>query len=235
MSQSMVFSSNNRSLTAELFVPQSSAPWPGVVVAYGTEGMNPPFDAVIEKFATGLADQGILAAIPDYFAATGTRHGDKLAIFSPESPPGRFDIWAGVLQDAVRRLAARDDVEANRTGLVGFSLGGHLVLKAAAPSSVKAVVDFFGPVIQLSLLGSPITSGAASQLPPVQIHHGDKDVIVPIQESRTLDDWLTQHSVSHEFHVYRNEGHPGQPGSGWSNQAQQTSLSRTTQFLLAHL
>lgn len=236
MSQSTTFPSNNLSLTAELFLPGTPGPWPAVVVAYGTEGMNPPFDAVIHKFASGLAAQGILIAIPDYFAATNTQAGDHLAIFSPESPRSRFDTWAGVLSDAVTHLATRSDVSAGRLGLIGFSLGGHLALKAATPSSVKAVIDFFGPVEQLSPLGSAITLAMAARLPPVQIHHGDRDTyIVPIQESRMLDGWLTKHSVHHEFHVYRNEGHPGQPGSGWSDQAQQSSLAESARFLLAHL
>jgi predicted esterase len=67
--------------------------------------------------------------------------------------------------------------------VIGFSLGGHLAPTsrwrcAWAPAS--SVADFFAPTLALKLLGD------RSLLPPVLIHHGTDDAIVPIQESLSL-------------------------------------------------
>ena len=229
---SSTFLSNGQSISGELFSPLSGSAWPTVVVAYGTEEMNAPFGKIIRDFCSELAAKGLLAFIPDYFSSTNTRPG-LTSVFSPNGAQARFSRWIAVLNDAVAHIQGIAGAAAGRTALIGFSLGGHLVLRAAAGSSVKAVVDFFGPIITV---GSAITSSIAGTLPPVQIHHGEKDEIVLFSDSKTLETWLNSHSVQHELRGYPNNGHPGQEkilplGPGWSTQAQALATTRAIQFL----
>ena len=226
------FVSNGQSITAELFVPSHGAGWPAVVVAYGTEAMNPPFDGIIRNFCSELAANGLVAMIPDYFASTGTAPGLK-SVFEPINARENFDHWVAALNDAVTHVQSISGVAQGRTALVGFSLGGHLVIRAAAGPSVKAVVDFFG---FMSKMGSSITSSVAASLPAVQIHHGEDDLIVRIADSVTFDRWLTTHSIAHEFHRYKQNGHPGQENTeppGWTAQTEATK--RALQFLATHI
>ncbi|MCY2966541.1 MAG: DUF1304 family protein [Planctomycetota bacterium] len=219
---STAFLSNGQSISAELIIPSSGTEWPSVVVAYGTEAMNSPFDGIIRDFCSELAVNGLLAMIPDYFASTKTGPGLE-SVFQPFGAQQRFDHWVAALNDAVSHVQTISGVAAGHTAFVGFSLGGHLVVRAAAGPSVKAVVDFFG---FMAKMGSSVTSTVAGSLRPVQIHHGEDDRIVPIADSVTFDGWLTAHSVSHEFHRYPNNGHPGQEkfeAPGWTAQADATT------------
>ncbi len=222
--------SNGQSISGELFSPSPGSAFPSVVVAYGTDAMRDPFGGIIRDFCEELANHGMLAFVPDYFSSTGTAPGFE-SVFAEKDAQSRFDRWVAVLNDAVSHVQTILGVDAGRTALVEFSLGGHLVLRAAAGPSVKSVVDFFGP---LSTTGSVITQMDVGTLPPVQIHHGEKDAIVKFADSVTLDGWLTTKSVPHEFHPYKLDGHPGQEQlqpSGWSTQSQTTATARAIRFL----
>lgn len=227
---SSAFLSNGQSVTGELFPPLSGSAWPTVVVAYGTEEMNAPFGQIIRDFCSELAAKGLLAFIPDYFSSTNTRPGFEF-VFSPNGAEARFNRWIAVLNDAVAHVQGIAGAAVGRTALVGFSLGGHLVLRAAAGPSVKAVVDFFGPI---TTVGSAITPSIAGTLPPVQIHHGEDDEIVHYSDSETLDTWLNSYSVQHELRGYPGNGHPGQEQiqpPGWSTSSQALATTRAIQFL----
>jgi acetyl esterase/lipase len=106
--------------------------------------------------------------------------------------------------------------------------------------AVQAVVDFYGPVdlvhpgvstkearqtIEL-LFGvppaqNPILVKSASPLydvkagnPPMLIVHGDSDVLVPVEQSKALDQALTKAGVTHQFIVVKNAGHSFTPLPG---------------------
>lgn len=227
---SNVFLSNGQSIFGEVFAPSASSPYPSVVVAYGTEAMRNPFGGIIREFCAELANHGMLAFVPDYFLSTGTAPGFE-SVFSPIGAKSRFNRWTAVLKDAVAHVQTISGAAAGRTALVGFSLGGHLVLRAAAGPSVKSVVDFFGP---LATTGSMITQSRVGTLPPMQIHHGEDDAIVKFADSVKLDRWLTGHSVLHEFHRYPHNGHPGQEQlqpPGWSAQSQTAATALAIRFL----
>ena len=58
-------------------------------------------------------------------------------------------------------------VDPSRVGFLGFSLGGHLCLRARAAAKPKALVEYFAPMFDgIGLRGS---------VPHAQIDHGTKD------------------------------------------------------------
>lgn len=112
------------------------------------------------------------------------------------------------------------------------SLGEHTDVSSA----VQAVCDWFGPSDfftmpigrrqfakgedpELHVLGGKISenqdmarlaspaSHVSKHAPPFLIMHGDKDPLVPIQQSRLLHDKLTAAGVSSELIVLEGEGH----------------------------
>jgi dipeptidyl aminopeptidase/acylaminoacyl peptidase len=71
--------------------------------------------------------------------------------------------------------------------------------------NVKAVVEFFGPVALVGGIG-----GNLQNLPPIQIHHGEMDHIVPIQESEDLIAELksaAKKGIDYEFFSYPGKDH----------------------------
>jgi len=231
------FVSNGQSISGELFSPSSGSSLPTVVVAYGTEGLNMPFGKLIRDFCSTLAANGFLAFIPDYFSSTRTKPGFE-SVFDPNGAHARFDQWITVLNDSIDHTQSLTGAATGRTAFVGFSLGGHLVLRSGAGPSVKAVIDFFGPIATSA--GSNITLSIAGNLPAVQIHHGKEDKIVHYSDSETLEGWLKSKSVPYELWGYDSNGHPGQenifpPGPGWSYQSQALATTRSIQFLSAHV
>ena len=230
-------------ITADWYEP-TTITYPIAVVSYGTEGMNPPFDRLIDDFCLELSKADIAVIRPDFFKATNTYPGMQ-GVFQ-SGPPGRFDDWVEAIKDAAKYALGLPKAN-GKLAFVGFSLGANLTLRAASDFAPKpnAVIDFFGPI--KSIPQSEISSVMATKLPPVQIHHGEKDGIVKFSESAELESWLTAGGVEFEFDptAYSGSGHPGQkrarellpqiPDADWSFADQQKSLSASITFLKKYL
>jgi dienelactone hydrolase len=241
----ITFTSNGNSVSADWY-ESANGPYSIVIVAYGTEGMNDPFDELIHKYCEGLLGAGFSVLRPDYFQATKTTPG-MAGVFA-SGPSNRFDVWVETIQDAVKEAATLAGAKySGKLGLVGFSLGANLVLRTAAAMSSKpnALIDFFGPIGSIS--ETQISSPIPRDFPPVQIHHGELDGIVPMSESDLLESWLKSVSVHCEYdkRAHRTAGHPGQrkarvlmkhlPDADWESSDQRDSLVSSVTFLKKHL
>lgn len=224
------FKSQGHDIPVEIFPGTGTGPRPAVVVVYGTRGMNAPFGDSIRGFAKKLAASGCTALIPDYFKGTGTpasTGGAGDLVVMAAVPPSR-DTWVATIGDCLASAAARPDVRADRLGLLGFSLGGHVTLRAAkrpGGNAVKAAVSFFAPVSMLGGIGGDI-----DKLPPLQIHHGESDALpgVPPEESKGLETLLVAAGKvkgrDYELHFYPGQGH------GFTGTAALESEKRTVDF-----
>jgi dienelactone hydrolase len=230
------FKSHGHDVPLELFAGSGAGRRPAVVVAYGTRGMNFPFGDLIRGFATKLAASGCTTLIPSYFDATGTPSstnvdGDAVVMGAVQL---HRDQWVATLSDCLAYAAARSDVRADRLGLLGFSLGGHLTLRAAKrqdSNAVRAAVSFFAPINQAPFGG---IGGDVDKLPPLQIHHGEKDgPPVSPAESRALERLLVVAGKvkgrDYEIFFYEGQGH------GFTGQAALTSEKRTVDFFRTKL
>ena len=230
------FKSHGLDIPVEVFPGAGAGPHPAVVVVYGTRGMNAPFGDLIRGFAKKLAASGCTAFIPDYFKGTGTpastgSEGDVVVMTAVQ--PSR-DQWVATIGDALTYAAAHSDVEADRLGLLGFSLGGYVTLRAAkrpSGNAVKAAVSFFAPIDMPPFGG---IGGDIDKLPPLQIHHGEDDgpPVAPA-ESRALEGMLVAAGKlkgrDYEIFFYKGQGH------GFTGQAAVTSEKRTVDFFAARL
>ena len=150
-------------IPGELYKPSSTATAGLVVIAYGTDGWKVPWTAMLQGYAQDLAGRGFFALMPDYFAKTGTEHGGAAAAEIAD----QHDTWAAALVDSVAYARTLPNVDASRIGMLGFSLGGYLCLRARAAARPKALVEYFAPMFK--------GIGAAGTVPFVQIHHGTGD------------------------------------------------------------
>ena len=199
------FVSGGMPITVDVFAPGGPGRYPAAVVLYGSFGLLPEYRADILSFGTALAGAGIVAFLPHYFERTGTQPGgEALAAIGQH-----YAAWRDTGGEALRFARSHTLVDAGRIGILGFSLGGHFALSLAmtppAGVSLKCVVDFFGPVVSVPLTGHRAT------MPPVLIHHGEKDDLVTIGESRQLVSELRAagktEGTGYRLSTYRDQGH----------------------------
>ena len=210
-----------------------------VVIAYGSDGTVPPWKAEIEKFATKLAEAGILALTPDYFEVDPpTPHGDRDAAFASILPRNRQ--WAQVLRDAVTSAKALPNVDDSRVGLLGFSLGGFLALQIR--DSVNVLVEHYAPYrfppnrdlgAETPLKGLGPNRNAVLQ---AAIHHGEADTLVPINlNASSIKADLIAEGASVTTTYYPGAGHGFQGSDSQNTLARDNSLRDTITFFDDHL
>ncbi|HEY2236195.1 MAG TPA: dienelactone hydrolase family protein [Candidatus Angelobacter sp.] len=134
-----------------------------------------------------------------------------------------FLDWLETVKDAVSFVAGQPGVDANRIGLLGFSLGAFLSLSLATQDSrIAAVAELFG--------GLPEQFAKdAGNLPPVLILHGAQDTTVPIDQAYELERILQLHKMPYQIKIYPDQGHV------FRGLAQLDAMSRVAQFFRNHL
>ncbi len=161
--------------------PSDGSRYPIVILVHGNFGLGAPYGDQIRGFAKNLAGLGYLTAVPQFYSDDNPHVTDTTP-------------FVQALRDAVAAVARRPDADADRLGLIGFSLGATTAMTYVASSAlgaVKVLADFFG------FLTSDIRTGI-SKFPPTIILHNKNDHIVDVQNSVELDHLLTP-AINHEF------------------------------------
>jgi carboxymethylenebutenolidase len=207
------FVSDGHSITAEQFLPKAPGRHPAIIALHGSGGIR---EGWAEQPARLMAGQGYAVFVVHYFERTGTVWADH------DTTRTNFPNWMRAVRDAIAFAAQHASVDANRIGLLGFSLGAYLALSVASVEPrVKAVVEFFG--------GMPEELHGFTHMPPVLILHGEEDRVVLVTEATRLQRLLERTSTPYEMKLYPSAGH-GFNGSQLFDAGQ-----RTIQFLQRHL
>src|SRR3954464_5620525 len=150
----------------------------GIVVVQEAFGVNDHIEDVARRFAA----EGWLAVAPHLFHRTGDPklgYGD----FSVVMPHMQALTVDGVLADvdAALDLLARRGIPAERTGVVGFCMGGTVALVTAARRPVGAAVTFYGGGVTEGRFGfSPLVEEAEPLRAPWLGLYGDLDQGIPV-------------------------------------------------------
>jgi hypothetical protein len=131
ISKALPFFSSGLRLDADLHLPDDEgvgAPYPVLVAASGFQGLK-----VIhpERFARAFTPLGYAVLAFDY-RGFGESEGERGRLVPQE--------WVQDVVSAVDRLGVEDSVDASRLGLLGWALGGAVVVSAAAQLSRVAAV-----------------------------------------------------------------------------------------------
>jgi carboxymethylenebutenolidase len=187
------FESGGRNIRLDRFLPSPNGRgFPAVIGLHGSGGGH----LSMAEPATLLAGQGFAVYVPHYFDRTDTTYADSLQTIARH-----FPAWMKVLWDTVTFVARQSQVDAERIGLMGFSLGAYLSVSAASiDSRIRAVVEFFG--------GFPKEMKFfMRRLCPVLILHGEQDKTVPVQEAYHLQQLLERKQIPYEIQIYPGVGH----------------------------
>ena len=141
-----------------------------------------------------FAEEGYTAIAPDLYA--GGRPGCVVAVIRSllrEEGQG-FDVI-----DAARsHLAADDQVDADRIGVVGFCMGGGFALIAAADQAFAVAAPFYGAV--------PRRAERLREVCPLIAQYGARDTAFA-SHARRLTAHLAAQDVDHEVVMHDGVGH----------------------------
>ena len=170
--QNVTFASNGGQAHGYLKLPASGR-GPGLVVIQEWWGLTSHIADLVDRFAA----EGFGALAPDIYGGATTHDADEAGQLMQSLP---VDRAARDLAGAVDFLLARDDVEGDRVGVVGFCMGGAFVLTLAAQEGgkVAAAVPFY-PVGQWPEDFSGLQAA-------VMAHFGEKDEFLPVSSAEEL-------------------------------------------------
>ena len=174
-------------------VPDTPAPWPGVVVLHDFTGMSEE----LRSHADWLAGEGFLAIAPDLYHWGGRLRCLRTIMRELGVRHGRtFDDI-----EAARRWLRDHDGCSGAVGVLGFCMGGGYAIALAEGHGFDASSVNYG--------GCP--SDARDWLPracPVVGSFGEKDWSpLGARAGRRLNDLLTEFDVPHDVKVYPGVRH----------------------------
>jgi carboxymethylenebutenolidase len=186
-----------REIAVDIFAPRTAGKHPAIVIVHGAGGAGDGDGrrSGYAEPARRLAQFGYVALVPHYFGKN-----------RPDRKNGRknarsHQIWEQNVAATISFAAKRADVDPQRIGLLGSSLGSWVALGVAARDRrVAAVVENFGGWPEWEAINP-------TRLPPVLILHGDADDNVRVEEAYKLDRILQAAGVPHEIQIYPGAGH----------------------------
>jgi len=183
---------DGETLMGYLAYQQDAEPKPAVVVIQEWWGLNDHIKDVANRFAR----EGFVALAPDLYhgmVATEPDEARKL-VMELDTPAAVQEI-----QQAIAFLKTQDYVRGAKAGIVGFCMGGGLVLQTALQAD-----DLAGGVV---FYGSPLAPAEAEQVKtPILTFIGTEDRI-PVSEVEAMHAGFDQAGIKNEFRVYEGAQH----------------------------
>jgi dienelactone hydrolase len=231
------YPSGDLTITGYMYVPQGRGSFPVIVLNHGYYDPELYFTGTgTQREADYLARHGYLTIAPDY-----RNYG--------ESSAGESLLLVGYVEDVLNLISSvRTIVQADssRVGVWGHSMGGGIAIKASVVSDRIDAVALFGSVgadeadnyywngISRSqvhqIFGLPERNpGTYAWLspinyldaaPPMSIHHGEADEVVPIAFSEKLYKKMQEVGRPVEYFTYPGQPHTFQ-GEGWEQAMEQ--------------
>jgi carboxymethylenebutenolidase len=146
---------------------------PGLIVIQEWWGLTAHIARLVDKFAA----EGFVALAPDLYGGTTTHDAEEAGRLMAELP---VEQASRDLAGAVDYLLARDDVDGDQIGAVGFCMGGAFVLNLAVQEGGKlaAAVAFYP--------AGPLPDDYAGLQAEVLAHYGEQDAFIPVASADEL-------------------------------------------------
>jgi carboxymethylenebutenolidase len=173
--------------------PADGAPTPAIIVIQEWWGLNDHIKDVTNR----IAQEGFVALAPDLYKGQVATEPDEARKLVME-----LDMAEAVkeIQQATTYLLEQEFVAGEQSGIVGFCMGGRLVLMTAlADERLGAAVAFYG---------SPLSPEEAPGLKaPLLGLYGDQDSGIPVEGVMAMDAALDAAGLPNEIHIYENAQH----------------------------
>lgn len=173
--------------------PDGGEAQPGIIVLQEWWGLNDHIKDVTWRFA----EQGYVALAPDLYKGVVATEPDEARKLVME-----LDMEEAVreIQRAVGFLLEQGYVAGEKTGIVGFCMGGRLVLMTALQEErLGASVAFYG---------SPLAPEQAPEAKsPILGLYGSADNGIPVDGVNAMGEALTEAGIENEIHIYDGAQH----------------------------
>jgi carboxymethylenebutenolidase len=213
--------SNGETLTGYLAYQPGGEPSPAVVVIQEWWGLNEHIKDIANRFA----QEGFVALAPDLYHGVVTTEPDEarklvMELSMPEA--------VSEIQQAIAFLQTQEYVSSDKAGIVGFCMGGGLVLQTALQEDdLAAGIVFYG---------SPLNPDQARQIKaPILTFIGTQDGI-PVSGVETMHAAFDEAGIQNEFHVYEGAQHAffNDTRSSYHPEASADAWPRTIQWFRDH-
>lgn len=184
-------------ILAYLAEPSDEGTFPAVLMVHEWWGMN----REITEMADRLAEQGYVVLAVDTYRGASASSVPGALYLRINVPQARV---AQDVQAAFEWLAARENVDAERIGAIGFCYGGGVVMRHALDNPrLAAVINLYGDTID-----EPTQFGALLENnSPVLGIFGREDAQIPLSEVQAFSQALAQTDIPHTVTVYDGVGH----------------------------
>ena len=185
------YQSGDARVTIEWFAPAARGKFPAILLLHGSGGLDPGTAQVFRAIGRDFTERGYVVLIPHYFE--GTNH-----IVGQPFQPKEFQALMAAVEDAIKFAVASGVVDADRIGMIGYSMGAHFAFtRGARDPRIKAIVSCGGSL--------PIES--RSKFPPVLILQGSRDRSNPLADVKKFQEVLKAKGTPYANHVYKGMGH----------------------------
>ena len=191
--------------------PEGGASLPAVIVYMEIFGVNSHIRSVTDR----VAKEGYVALAPDYFHRTGPGielDYDEAGMGEGMKHLGQLDANTMIqdANDAISFLKARDDVDENAIGAMGFCIGGHMTYLTACETEVKAAAAYYGGGIAAPRGpgGGVSTLSRSNKISGKLIcYFGAKDQMIPADQVAAVRSALEATAGDHEVVLYDDADH----------------------------
>jgi carboxymethylenebutenolidase len=213
---------DGKPLTGYLGYPVGASRSPAVIVIQEWWGVDEHIQDVVRRFG----QQGYAALAPDLYHGVVVTEPDEARKMVMQ-----LDMAAAVreIRQAVAFLK-QQAYAGSKIGIVGFCMGGGLVLQTARQeSALSAAIAFYG---------SPLNDATAAEVKaPLLGLYGSQDQSIPVERVKAMDAALTKAGIEHEIHIYNaphaffNDTRP----SGYNREAAVDAWAHVLEWFRRHL
>jgi carboxymethylenebutenolidase len=195
MAGEMITWDHNGEQVPGYFALPERTPAPAVIVLQEFWGLEPHIKDVADR----VAAEGYVALAPDLYHGVVVTEPDEARKLMMELDHDRV---VAEIDSAGKFLLGRDDVRGDGVGIVGFCMGGGLVLKVASQRDIlSAAVVFYGrnpdPIEQVGQIDCPLLG-----------IYGEEDQGIPPSEVERLREALqAAGKTDFDLNIYPGAGH----------------------------
>lgn len=206
-----------------LAIPDGPGPFPGIVVIHEIHGLNENMREISRRFAR----EGYAALAIDLFS----NRSRVLCMISILYAMMLKPVQNGTVQDlreSLDFLRALPEVDSQRSGTVGFCMGGTFALQLAiADQNLKGASVFYGQ--------NPRPLDAVARACPIVGSYPENDFTA--QAARALEPVLEKYAIPHDVKIYPNTRHAffNDQGPSYSPEAAADSWQRMLAFFDRYL
>lgn len=197
---------NGSPMEVFLFRPVGPGPFPGILLAMHIPGHTGiEHDEFTLRTAERLAENGYVTAVPFIF-----HWWPKTDEMDVKREGFRDDWVVEDLQAAYDLMRQRDDVQADRIGIIGHCWGGRVAWMGAAHlQGLKAMAIFYGGRVKVAMgEGIPPAIDLAGQIQcPVIGFFGNDDKVPTPEDVNEYEAALKEAGVPYTFYRYDGAGH----------------------------